>query len=167
MDMKYAMLNRTIPRSCQGDGSLSGMLHEYGDPASARPSEPDGPAVRYQRFVIVLFCFVGSCSYRPYQSTTLAEILKFTTFLIKLLPYRFLLHSAIHQPVSRLIRSSMSEADLNNQGYLYGAAAASPKLRTRVGTQTDGDEEEEDEEEGLRRLAVRLLVEVCERMKAQ
>jgi hypothetical protein len=61
----------------------------------------------------------------------------------------------------------MSEADLNNQGYLYGAAAASPKLRTRGGTQTDGDEEEEDEEEDLRRLAVRLLVEVCERMKAQ
>jgi hypothetical protein len=62
----------------------------------------------------------------------------------------------------------MSEADLNNQGYLYGAAAASPKLRTRGGTKADGDdEEEEDEEEGLRRLAVRLLVEVCERMKAQ
>jgi hypothetical protein len=87
--------------------------------------------------------------------------------MIKVLPYRFLLHSAIHQPVSRLIRSSMSEADLNNQGYLYGAAAASPKLRSRAGSHTGDEEEDGDEEEALRRLAVRLLVEVCERMKAQ
>jgi hypothetical protein len=95
----------------------------------------------------------------------LAHVLRLTTSLIRTIPYRFLLHSAIHQPVSRHIRSSMSEADLNAQGYLYGAAAASPSLR-RGSTLVDG-EPKEDAEEELRRLAVRLLVEVCARMKAQ
>ena len=93
-------------------------------------------------------------------------MLRFTTSLIKALPYRFLLHSAIHQPVSRLIRSSMSEVDLTNQGYLYGAAAASPRLRAKGGSKAESDDEE-DEEEAMRRLAVMLLAEVCERMKAQ
>lgn len=60
----------------------------------------------------------------------------------------------------------MSEADLGNEGYLYGAAAASPRLRSQ-GNSGTGSEDEEDEEEAMRRLAVRLLVEVCKRMQAQ
>jgi hypothetical protein len=57
-------------------------------------------------------------------------------------------------------------------GYLYGAAAASPGLRARTEKGEAGDEggeqgEEGEEENGVKRLTVRLVVELCERMRSQ
>ena len=110
-----------------------------------------------------------------FGSIPLAEVSNFTTSLAHSLPYRLLLHSSIHQPISRLIRSCTSDYDIvgtrSGGGYLYGAAAASPRLRGKGGKdegvgggETVGEGEEEDE---VKRLTVKLVVELCERMRSQ